>query len=50
MLVDNLAYVVDRPNIIPTFKGIVNPVARRNNVPIEEVKTVLIEMPVLSEN
>ena len=30
--------------------GIVNTVARRNNVPIEEVKTVLIEMLVLSEN
>ena len=44
MIVENLAYVVDRPNIIPTFMGIVNTVARRNNVPVEEVKAALIEM------
>lgn len=44
MLVENLAYVVDTPNIIPTFMGVVNAVSRRNSVPIEEVKDALIEM------
>lgn len=44
MIVENLAYVLDRDNIIPTFKGTVAAVARRNEVPEDEVAIALHEM------
>ena len=44
MIVDNLAYVFDHENIIPSFKSTVAAVARRNEVPEDEVAIALQEM------
>lgn len=44
MIVDNLAYVSTRNNIIPSFRGTVEAVARKNDVPEEEVALALREM------
>lgn len=44
MIVDNLAYVSDHDDIIPSFKGTVAAVARRNDVPEDEIAIALQEM------
>lgn len=44
MIVANLAYTSEHPEIIPTFMGTVSAVSRRNEVPDYRVKTVLQEM------
>lgn len=43
-IVDNLTYVLNHDNIIPTFKGTVSAVAKRNHIPKDEVAIVLEEM------
>ena len=44
MIVDNLAYVSTRNDIIPSFNGTVAAVARRNGVEEPEVAAALQEM------
>lgn len=41
MVIDNMAYVVDHPKIIPTFTGIEKAVARKNQVPEEKIRAIL---------
>ncbi len=44
MIVENMAYVTSRPEIIPTFLGTVQAVSRKNNVPEEVVHAALQKM------
>lgn len=44
MIVSNMAYVSDHPQIIPPFMGTVTAVAKRNQVPEYKVRTALQEM------
>ena len=44
MIVDNLAYVSTKSNIIPSFNGTVAAVARHNGVEEPEVAAALQEM------
>ncbi len=44
MIISNLAYVADKPNIVPTFMGTVEAVARKNGVPEDGVKAALCQM------
>lgn len=44
MIVQNLAYASDHPEIIPTFMGTVAAVSRRHKIPDYRVTTVLHEM------
>lgn len=44
MIIENLAYVMDKPDIIPTFLGTVTAVSRKYGVNSEEVQRVLSDM------
>jgi len=44
MIIENLAYVVDKVNIIPTFKGTIDAVVRKYGVNADEVHKVLSDM------
>ncbi len=44
MIISNLAYVADKPKIVPTFMGTVEAVAKKNNVPEDGVKAALAKM------
>lgn len=44
MIIENLAYVMDQPEIIPTFKGTVAAVSRKYEANAEEIQRVLSDM------
>jgi len=44
MIVENMAYVSKRPEIIPTFLGTVQAVCRKNNAPEDMVRAALQQM------
>ncbi len=44
MIVENMAYVLDKPKIIPTFNGTVEAVAQKYEVPQDSIKSALSRM------
>lgn len=44
LIIKNLSYVTDKPDIIPTFSGTAKAVSLRNEIPEELVKAALAEM------
>lgn len=44
MIIENMAYVAEKPKIIPTFNGTVEAVATRNQVPAEQISATLARM------
>lgn len=43
MIIENLAYVADK-NIVPTFRGTVDAVAKRYDIPANDIEIILAEM------
>ena len=44
LIVGNLEYAYNHPNIIPTFKSTVDIISSRNNVDPDDIKSTLSEM------
>ena len=44
MIIENMAYIVDKPKIIPTFNGTVEAVANKYNVPADQISATLARM------
>lgn len=44
MIIENMAYIADKPKIIPTFNGTAEAVASRNEVPLEQITATLARM------
>lgn len=44
LIIEDMAYVSQKDSIIPTFNGTIDAVARKNEVPADEIRSVLTDM------